>query len=289
MKEIFVAAVVIIASVFVQTSFAAWISVVPSSQTVLEGENFTVSIRIDPEGSEISGAQYVLVFNNTLLEAISQIKGSFLSQDGASTIVYKNEIDNETGIVKYAEARIGTEARTGTTSGVTSPGILATITFEAIKSGIAHLNFSDVKLSAPNAQPIPVSVCNGTCEIKDAKQHTHAQASEVGGAEEEIAATPSPTSLTPSPASIQTPSPTAEQISTTRTPDTSQNSTTPEHTPTPTHTIVALPSQVVAPTPTSTPASKGRYVPGFEAFAGILSISALLIKLAKKEGGDGNE
>ena len=126
----------------------------------------------------------------------------------------------------------------------------------------------------------PVSVCNGTCEIKDVKQHTSAQASEVGGAEE-IAATPSPTSPTPSPASVQTLSPTAEQISTTRTPVTSQNSTTPEHTPTPTHTIVALPSQVVAPTPTSTPASKGRYVPGFEAFAGILSISALLIKLAK--------
>ena len=283
MKRIFVAAVVIIASVFVQTSFAARISVIPSSQTVLEGENFTISIRIDPEGSAVSGAQYVLVFNNTLLEAISQIKGSFLSQDEASTIVYKNEIDNETGIVKYAEAR------TGTTSGVTSPGILATITFEAIKSGIAHLNFSDVKLSDPSAQPIPVSVCNGTCEIKDVKQHTHAQASEVGEVEEEIAATPSPTSLTPSPASIQTPGPTAEQISTTRTPDTSQNSTTPEHTPTPTHTIVALPSQVVAPTPTSTPASKGRHVPGFEAFAGILSISALLIKLAKKEGGDGNE
>ena len=271
MKEIFVAAVVIIASVFVQTIFAARISVVPSSQTVLEGENFTVSISIDPEGSEISGAQYVLVFNNTLLEAISQIKGSFLSQDGASTIVYKNKIDNEMGIVEYAEAR------TGTTSGVTSPGILATITFEAIKSGIAHLNFSDVKLSDPNAQPIPVSVCNGTCEIKDVKQHTHAQASEVGEVEEEIAATPSPTSPTPSPASIQTPGPTAEQISTTRTPDTSQNSTTPEHTPTPTHTIVALPSQVVSPTPTSTPASKGRYVPGFEAFAGIFSISALLL------------
>jgi len=283
MKEIFVAAVVIIASVFVQTSFAARISVVPSSQTVLEGENFTVSIRIDPEGSEISGAQYVLVFNNTLLEAISQIKGPFLSQDGASTNVFVNEINNTLCYTKYGEARIGVDY------GVASEGMLSNVTFKAIKSGIAHLNFSEVKLSAPNAQPIPVSVCNGTCEIKDVKQHTHAQASEVGRTEEEIAATPLPTPPTPSPASIQTPSPTAEQISTTRTPDTSQNSTTPEHTPTPTHTIVALPSQVVTPTPTSTPASKGRYVPGFEAFAGILSISALLIKLAKKEGGDGNE
>jgi len=283
MKRIFVAAVVIIASVFVQTSFAAWISVVPSSQTVLEGENFTVSIRIDPEGSEISGAQYVLVFNNTLLEAISQIKGSFLSQDGASTNVFVNEINNTLCYTKYGEARIGVDY------GVVSEGMLSNVTFKAIKSGIAHLNFSDVKLSDPNAQPIPVSVCNGTCEIKDVKQHTPAQASEVGEVEEEIAATPLPTPPTPSPASIQTPSPTAEQISTTRTPVTSQNSTTPEHTPTPTHTIVALPSQVVTPTPTSTSASKGRHVPGFEAFAGILSISALLIKLAKKEGGDGNE
>ena len=270
MKRIFVAAVVIIASVFVQTSFAARISVVPSSQTVLEGENFTVSIRIDPEGSEISGAQYVLVFNNTLLEAISQIKGPFLSQDGASTNVFVNEINNTLCFTKYGEARIGVDY------GVVGEGMLSNVTFKAIKSGIAHLNFSDVKLSAPNAQPIPVSVCNGTCEIKDVKQHTHAQASEVGEAEE-IATTPPPTPPIPSPASIQTPSPTAEQISTTRTSDTSQNSTTPEHTPTPTHTIVALPSQVVTPTPTSTPASKGRHVPGFEAFAGILSISALLL------------
>jgi len=273
MKRIFVAAVVIIASVFVQTSFAARISVVPSSQMVLEGENFTVSIRIDTEGSAISGAQYVLVFNNTLLEAISQIKGPFLSQDGASTNVFVNEINNTLCFTKYGEARVGVDY------GVASGGALSNVTFKAIKSGIAHLNFSDVKLSDPNAQPIPVSVCNGTCEIKDAKQHTPAQASEVGGAEE-ITATPSPTSPTPSPASIQTPSPTAEQISTTRTPDTSQNSTTPEHTPTPTHTIVA--SQVVTPTPTSTPASKGRHIPGFEVFAGILSISALLIKLAKR-------
>jgi len=270
MKRIFVAAVVIIASVFVQTSFAARISVVPSSQTVLEGENFTVSIRIDPEGSEISGAQYVLVFNNTLLKAISQIKGSFLSQDGISTNVFVNEINNTLCFTKYGEARVGVDY------GVVSEGTLSNVTFKAIKSGIAHLNFSDVKLSDPNAQPIPVSVCNRTCEIKDVKQHTHAQASEVEGAEE-IAATSLPTSPIPSPVSIQTPSPTAEQISTTRTPDTSQNSTTPEHTPTPTHTIVALPSQVVSPTPTSTPASKGRYVPGFEAFAGIFSISALLL------------
>ena len=160
MKRIFVAAVVIIASVFVQTSFAAWISVVPSSQTVLEGENFTVSIRIDPEGSAVSGAQYVLVFNNTLLEAISQIKGSFLSQDGASTIVYKNEIDNETGIVKYAEAR------TGTTSGVTSPGILATITFEAIgEYGVGDFILANVKLSDPSANPIPTNISNGTVRI----------------------------------------------------------------------------------------------------------------------------
>ena len=267
----------------VQSALAApVVSVEPSYLQVLQGQNFTVNITVDPAGAEVMGAQYTLYFNNSL-NATNQEKGEFLSQDGASTNVFVNEINNTLCYTKYGEARIGVDY------GVVREGTLSNVTFKAIKSGIVHLNFSDVKLSAPNAQPIPVSVCNGTCEIKDVKQHTPAQASEVGGAEE-ITATPSPTSPTPSPASIQTPSPTAEQISTTRTPDTSQNSTTPGHTPTtPTHTIVALPSQVVAPTPTSTPASKGRHVPGFEAFAGILSISALLIKLAKRGRGDGNE
>jgi len=147
-------------SVMIAMASAAHISVVPAFQSVGSGENFTINIYIDPEGSEVYGAQYDLYFNNSLFNATYQCKGDFLSQDGASTIVYKNEIDNETGIVKYAEAR------TGTTSGVTSPGILATITFEAIgEYGVGDFILANVKLSDPSANPIPTNISNGTVRI----------------------------------------------------------------------------------------------------------------------------
>ena len=161
--------------IFVQIGFAALttsesqagpvVSVELAYQTVSKGENFTVSIYVDPKGREIYGAQYNLYFANTLLNATAQAKGPFL---GDNTVGIVNEINNTFnsthGQLKYGETRI----KLSDTTGVTEPGILANITFEAIakEKGISELWLDKVKLYDSDAHKIEnVTVNSGTVEI----------------------------------------------------------------------------------------------------------------------------
>lgn len=141
---------------------AAQMSIDPSYMDVLKGENFTVDILIDPEGSEVFGASYHLYFNNTLLNATLQTKGDFLSQDGKNTNVFSNEINNSIGRIKYGETRAGV------IYGVLNPGILATITFQAIaeEDGISELRLENVKLSDPSANSTQTNVSNGNVSVR---------------------------------------------------------------------------------------------------------------------------
>ena len=127
-----------------------------------------MNITVNNTGSETWGAQYRLHFNNTLLNATCQTKGPFLSQGGATTNVYSNEINNIVGIIKYSESR-----QTPSTTGVTEPGVLATITFQVIaeEDGVSELRLDKVKLTEinpwdvnyPNTSNGTVSVRKGIC------------------------------------------------------------------------------------------------------------------------------
>jgi len=147
--------------VVAQPSLAApVISVEPSSQTVLQGDFFIVNITVDPAGVEVMGAQYDLYFNNMLLNGTEQINGTFLSHDGASTMIVTNEINNTIGMVGYGETRMGEE------SGVIAPGVLATITFKAMEPGMSNLTLSNAILSDPLGGEISdFSLNNGTVKI----------------------------------------------------------------------------------------------------------------------------
>ena len=152
--------IVIVMSVFIHTASAVTISVEPSYLEVFPEDEFTVNIAVDPAGTEVMGAQYWLLFDNILLQGLSQKDGMFLRQDGANTNVYSNETNNTIGRVRYGETRMGVNY------GVTSPGTLATITFKAMEQGVSSLNLSKVKLTKPDTQPIPdVLINNGTVEI----------------------------------------------------------------------------------------------------------------------------
>ena len=136
------------------------INVEPSYVIVSPGENFTVNITVYPDGTEISGADYILYFNNIILNVLSQNQGPFLGGN-----IMANKIDNPNGSVDYGEYRIAS-------SGVTNNGILATITFNAMESGVCDLTLYNVGLSDPDGLKIPdVLVNDGTCEIL-AAEHT---------------------------------------------------------------------------------------------------------------------
>jgi hypothetical protein len=140
---------------------AAQISIVPSSQTVFKGESFTVDIYVDPEGNATAGVDYILRFNNTLLNATSLTHGTFF--DGFTTDdTYGEGINNTTGTVDYGELIWPV---TGT--GVTTPGTVTTITFQAIaeEDGVSELTFEKVTLSDPDGYKISTSVSNGNVSV----------------------------------------------------------------------------------------------------------------------------
>ena len=160
MKGIFI--IVMLCMAAQQALAAPIVSIEPSHQGVLQGDVFTVNITVDPQGVETMGAQYYLHFNNTLLNATEQVEGYFLSYDGANTLVMPNRFNNTIGLVEYGETR------TGVTYGVTTPGILASITFRAVEPGVCNLTLIDVVLSDPDANEIPgVMVNNGTVNISE--------------------------------------------------------------------------------------------------------------------------
>lgn len=132
----------------------------PSYQTVSSGETFSVDIYVDPKGNTTVAADFILRFNNTLLNATSITNGTFFS--GFATMEYGKGINNTAGRVDYGEAiwPIGDV-------GVTIPGTLATITFQVIaERGISELDFEKVTLSDPLGIKISnVTVINGTVEI----------------------------------------------------------------------------------------------------------------------------
>jgi hypothetical protein len=147
--------------VSIQAVYAApTITVEPQSFSVMPGDTIIVNIVIDPDGTEIMGVEYKLYINNNLLSAQSQNKSQFLSQDGASTMDLINLIDNTIGTIEYGEVRKGVDY------GVTTPGTLTEIQFEALNSGSAELILADVVMSNPDAEEIQgVIVNNATVEI----------------------------------------------------------------------------------------------------------------------------
>ena len=144
----------IIALIPLSAHAAPIISVEPSCQNVLQGDIFTVNITVDPAGDEVMGAQYDLYFSNMLLNATDQVSGTFLSHDGASTMIITNEINNTLGLVGYGEMRMGVE------NGVLDPGVLATITFKALEPGTANLTLTNIIITDPLRVRIPGVLVN---------------------------------------------------------------------------------------------------------------------------------
>lgn len=144
-------ALVLLALVY--TATAATFSITPNNQSVTPGENFTVEVCVDPAESTITGAEYVLWYNHSLLNATGVTPGDLFT--GFSTCNY-SEIYHTLGTVEYGELILGGGG------GVSSPGTLATIAFQAIAShGLIQLAFLNVTVS----YKVPANASNGTVQI----------------------------------------------------------------------------------------------------------------------------
>jgi hypothetical protein len=149
--------------VLAASAHAAQISVEPVYQEVSQGDNITIDVVVYPEESGIYGASYTLYFNNTLLNATSQTQGPFLRQDGQSTSIFVDKINNTLGKIEYAECRMGTYDE------VTGSGVLTTIAFDVIgDEGVSSLNLSDLEdeLLYNTSGSVPADINNGSIEVR---------------------------------------------------------------------------------------------------------------------------
>ena len=162
-KSLIIAIATIGIIVSVQIGFAATtstgsqtcptINVEPPYLSVSQGDTFTVNIVVDPDGNATAGVDYILHFDNAVLKALSQSQGPFLGG-----MEMANDIDNPNGSLDYGEWRAG--------GGVTDPGVLTTITFEAMSAGISELHFEHALLSNPDGDRIQgVTICDGRVGI----------------------------------------------------------------------------------------------------------------------------
>ena len=258
---------VIVFCVFAYTALAApVVSIDPAPIDGLHGDRFTVDIVVDPHGVEVMSAEYRLYFDNSLLNAVGQSTGTFLSQDGATTMEIANIINNTLGRVEYGEFRMDTD------HSVTDPGVLASVTFEAIESGACDLTLSDVVLSEtiqedPFIQSIPdVGIHNGRCIIRGADVETSA----TRGA-------PTATSTPMTPSSAQTVATPATTVTTNQ----SDVGTVPTP-PLPKPRITATVS--TTPTPTHTqPSEKSTATPGFTSAFAVIGMLMGFYMIAKRK------
>ncbi|MCK4458129.1 MAG: hypothetical protein KAU52_00180 [Methanosarcinales archaeon] len=242
--------------IFAQSAVAtSVISVDPAHTDVWQGEEFAVNITIYPAENEVYGASYTLHFDNTLLNATTQAKGPFLTQDGEGSTIYKNKIDNAIGEIIYAEGR------SGTTAGVNGSDVLATITFQAIgEGGVSSLNLSDLDgaLLYSLSGSIPTTVNNGTYMIGQTPTPTSTPPTTTT-----IAATPMQTPTT----IIITPTPTATVIQT----------PTILSTPSLSPTIIISPTPVASTPPSEEKSEENNRLSGFTSVFAVTGLFAVLI------------
>lgn len=125
------------------------VTISPASQTVAPGQTFTVDVLVGPAVA-IAGAQFDLLFDPSLVTAVSVAEGNLLNQGGCDTFFLSGTIDNDAGTITGVACVITTPGGT-----VSSPGILATITFIAgTTAGTSTLSLSYVIVGNKEGQAL---------------------------------------------------------------------------------------------------------------------------------------
>lgn len=107
-------------------ALAAYFTLNPQSRTVAPDETFSVDVKINTDGENVTSADALFNFNSSILSVSSITPGDFFPRNFKTTTPSQIYVG---GAVQNA-----TETRTGT-------GLLATINFQAIGSGTASLAF----------------------------------------------------------------------------------------------------------------------------------------------------
>ena len=129
-----------------QPSGPATVSIQPSAGTVVVGERFTVTIRIDGLATPLSAFQFDLGYDPALVAPLGAEPGPFLPSTGRA-VICPQPTTPITGTLRYACAS------TGRAGGPTGSGALATLTFVALGAGTSDLALSALQLPDTSIPP----------------------------------------------------------------------------------------------------------------------------------------
>ena len=135
------------------------VSVFPSSQTVSQGETFTIAIFVEPD-RDIAGVQFSLKFNGSLISVKTVSEGELLKKSGLNTFFNEGKINNEDGIISDVYGCILGKGN------VSESGYFALINATALSPGTSYIELKNVKISDPEGNYVPVIVENGTVIIQ---------------------------------------------------------------------------------------------------------------------------
>jgi hypothetical protein len=199
---------------------AATLSLSPANVSVKTGDNFSLTLVVNPSGESLDTARANLSWDASKLEALAFDLGSQFPN-----LSPLNNINNTSGTLSYGGFKFGTS--------VTASGTFGTVTFRALKSGTATVSVtSDSRLISDGIEKINSSVF-GKSTVTVAGTEVTSKAADLIG-DKPISTTPVPA---PTPAATTTPTITPTPTATT--------------TPTPVATATPAPAPVKAPAPTS--------------------------------------
>jgi Cohesin domain len=133
------------------------VSFTVGSATVSVGEVFTINLSV-ADAVNLTSWQFDLAYDPTILQANSVTEGPFLSSAG-STLFVPGFIDNTAGLIGGVSAFF-----TDFTTPPSGSGILATIQFTALSSGLSSLTASNVFLDLQDPTSGGFTIGNGTVD-----------------------------------------------------------------------------------------------------------------------------
>ncbi len=162
------------------------VSIMPISQSVDAGQNFSVGVYLDPD-SPVAGVQFDLSYDSELVKAVQISEGEFLRQEGAIVWFNPGEVESSNGDINSVYGLILDK------TSVTEPGYFAMIQMVAGNiSGTSSLELSNVVVSDTQGQIIPIDVVDGSVSIgADTASSTRSKASDKDDSESAIITTTS--------------------------------------------------------------------------------------------------
>ncbi|HEY9205711.1 MAG TPA: PGF-pre-PGF domain-containing protein [Candidatus Methanoperedens sp.] len=144
----------------ISAALPAEISINPAYQSIENGQEFNIDILIDPVNNPITGAQFNLNFDNSLVNIKNVSEGNLFKQNGTTTAFNSGSPNNADGTLINVWGLIIIPG-----SNVSTKGTLATILMTATGEGMSALNLSNVIISDPASQEVQVNITNGSVDV----------------------------------------------------------------------------------------------------------------------------